>query len=453
MLMRITEKIPVLIPALLLLVAVITIFLRAKNVNPSEFKRIFKTAKYLGVWTLLITFVFSCVFGVFNHIDRKRSVLAIISLNYSEASQAQNANGTRYNPAEIICDEVIEAAIEKGALENVTVKQLKDCLTVYPYVEGNATDKSKYHISTEFAIEYHASEHTKHLNSENVIILVTSAYKEYYTELYTHNFRLDDDSEKPDFTTMEYMDTVMYFEKETSAIMNYLYGMAEKNSSFKTSDNTTFNSIAGKIYQFKETQINQNLKSLILQYGLARNSSEYIDRLSYRNMMSDIERRKNQVSFDLCNDAIAMYSEEMTRIVLVPTWDKSGKYYMGRTKVGIDELSVQATAHSGDVAATEKVIMDNNLIIGKINENIASGVSYAKADELIESIYQSTKDFKKEAIKAGREFSSYRMNQCISVRIYGTNFISEMKSIILFAIFAYISFVLFKISRAFPKRS
>ena len=49
-----------------------------------------------------------------------------------------------------------------------------------------------------------------------------------------------------------------------------------------------------------------------------------------------------------------MYSEEMTRVVLVPTWDEGGKYYMGRTKVGIDELSVMATTFSNNVASNEK---------------------------------------------------------------------------------------------------
>ena len=53
-----------------------------------------------------------------------------------------------------------------------------------------------------------------------------------------------------------------------------------------------------------------------------------------------------------------MYSEEMTRVVLVPTWDQSGKYYMGRTKVGIDELSVKAKEFSEQVASSEKEIMD-----------------------------------------------------------------------------------------------
>ena len=40
------------------------------------------------------------------------------------------------------CDghSLAQKAIEKGALEDVTVKQLKDCLSVYPYVQGDVND-------------------------------------------------------------------------------------------------------------------------------------------------------------------------------------------------------------------------------------------------------------------------------------------------------------------------
>ena len=277
----ILKKIPVLIIGALFIISAAIIYFRSKNVNRTEFKRIFKTAEYFSLWTVIVCFVFTAVFGVLNHIDMKKSVHAIISLTYSEASQAQNSNGTRYNMAEIICDEVVERAIKKGALENVTVKQLKNCLSVYPCVQGGVGDESQYHISTEFAVEYHASKHTAHLDTENVIKLITTAYKEYYIEKYTDNFSLD--SEKPDFENMEYMDIVSYFDKETTAILNYLYGMAEKNSSFVTQSNNTFNAIAGKVYQFKETQINQNLRSLILQNGIVRKQNNYIEILSYQN--------------------------------------------------------------------------------------------------------------------------------------------------------------------------
>lgn len=450
MVTAIIEKLIILAVVVLFLLSAAIIYFRSKNVNRTEFTQIFKTAEYFNAWIILFCFITTMVYGIFNHAELKKSVHAIISLNYSEASQALNSNGTRYNMAEIISDEVVERAIKKGALKDVNVKQLKECLVVYPCVQGGVNDETEYHISTEFAVEYHASKHTDHLDSENVIKLITAAYKEYYIEKYTDNFELG--TEKPDFSQMEYMDIVSYLDKESTAVLNYLYGMAEKNPSFVTENGSTFNSIAGKVYQFKETQINQNLRSLILQNGIARAKGEYIERLSYQNKNVDFDRRKNQASYDLCNQAIDMYSEEMTRIVLVPTWDQSGKYYMGRTKVGVDELSVMATNFSNYVASNEKEIMDNNLIIGKISANNHNEQFFTSADLLINSIYDSIKGFEKEAINAGREYSSHRMNQCIAVTIYGVSILNELKTLVLFAAFMYLSVTLYRISKKFPQK-
>ncbi len=451
MISSLLQKLPLAVVGLLLVVSVLTIYFRSKNVTKSEFFKIFKSTRLVGAWILIFVIVISSIFGIFNHIKAKHSVTAVVALNYSEAFLAQNSNGTRYNMAEIICDEVVEKAIEMGAFENVTVKQLKNCLCVYPYVQGDVNDKSNYHISTEFVVEYHASKHTDHLDAENVISLITSAYKEYYIEKYTDNFKLASKEDKADYSTMEYMDIVTYFNKETTAILNYLYGMADTGPSFVTKNNTTFHAIAGKVHQFKETQIDQNLKSLILQHGVARNKDNYIDRLSYQNKNTDFDKQRNNASYDLCNRAIDMYSEEMTRVVLVPTWDEGGKYYMGRTKVGIDELSVMATTFSDNVASNEKEIMDNNLVIGKMQSTSESTSANAEADALIASIDESIDNFTIEAINAGREYSNYRMNQCIAVSISGTSLFSELKTIIIFAFLAYIAACAFAVSKKFPK--
>ena len=446
----IIEKIILLAVGVLFAASAVTILLRLKNVNRAERTRIFKTAEYFNVWIILVCFITTMMYGIFHHFELKKSVHAVLSLNYSEASQALNSNGTRFNMAEIICDEVIDRAIRKGALEKVTVKQLKNCLSVYPCVQGAVGDKNQYHISTEFAVEYHASRHTDHLDTENVIKLITSAFKEYYIEKYTDNFRLE--ATKPEFGKMEYMDIVSYFEKETQAVLNYLYGMSAKNPSFVTKNGSTFDSIAGKVFQFKKTQIIENLKSLILQNGIARDKSGYVDRLAYHNKNVDFDRQKNYASYVLCNQAIDMYSEEMTRIVLVPTWDRSGKYYMGRTKVGVDELSVMATTFSNYVASNEKEIMDNNLIISKIASNSGNQIQ-ASADLLIDSIYNSIKAFEKEAVNAGRECFNHKMNQCIAVNIYGVSIMKELKTLIIFAAFAYVAFMLYRISKRFPKKA
>ena len=248
-------KIPVAIAGAVLLVAALIIYIRSKHITRSDFIKILKNTKYLQAWVLIFAIVLTGVFGILNHLESKQFASAVVVLNYSEASQAQNSNGTRYNMAEIICDAVVERAIEKGAFENVTVKQLKECLSVYPYLQGDVNNESEYHISTEFVVEYYASKHTEHLAAENVIMLITSAYKDYYIEKYTDNFSMTVQEEKPDYSKMEYMDIVLYFNKETTAVLNYLYGMAEKSPSFVTSEAATFNAIAGKVHQFKETQI------------------------------------------------------------------------------------------------------------------------------------------------------------------------------------------------------
>ena len=451
MISSLLQKLPLAVVGLLLVVSALTIYFRSKNVTKSEFLKIFKSTRLIGAWILIFVFVISGIFGIFNHIKAKHSVTAVVALNYSEASQAQNSNGTRYNMTEIICDEVVEKAIKMGALENVTVKQLKNCLCVYPYIQGDVNDKSNYHISTEFIVEYHASKHTDHLDAENVITLITSAYKDYYIEKYTDNFSITGKEDKPDYSTMEYMDIVTYFNKETTAVLNYLYGLAEKGPSYVTKNNTTFHAIAQKVHQFKETQIDQNLKSLVLQHGIVRDKDSYIERLSYQNKNTDFDRQRNKASFDICNQAIDMYSEEMTRVVLVPTWDEGGKYYMGRTKVGIDELSVMATTFSNNVASNEKEIMDNNLVIGKMKGSSGNTSANAEADALIIAIDKSIDDFTNEAITAGREYSNYRMNQCIAVSISGTSLFSELKTIIIFMMLAYIAAYVFTVSKKFPK--
>ena len=213
-------KLFLIITAIIFLWAAALIYFRSKNVKRSEFINIFKTAGYFKLRLIAFVLAATFIFAVFNHIKSKKYVQAIVSLNYSEASQAQNSNGTRYNMSEIICDEVIEKAIEMGAFEDVTVKELKKCLAVYPYIQGGVNDKSEYHISTEFVVDYYATKDTDHLHSENVIQLITSAYKEYYVEKYTDNFKNDAPEEKPDFSKMEYMDIVSYFDKESNAIRN-----------------------------------------------------------------------------------------------------------------------------------------------------------------------------------------------------------------------------------------
>ena len=444
-------KILVIVILALLVVGAVLVFLRSKNTTRQDMKERIRKAQIFHISLLIFAIVIGGIFAIANHINMRQFTTAIISLNYSEASLAQNVNGTRYNMSEITCDEVLANAIKKGALEDVTVAELSQCLTVYPLVQGGSKDESEYHISTEFVIEYHSTKHTKHLDAENVIKLVASAYKEYYVNKYADNFTVQKINPETDFADLEYMDIVLYLNKTSNRILNYLYSLADKNSSFVTSNGSTFNSIVAKVYQLNETQINSNLKSYILQGGISKQPTGYIERLTYENKQLSFDKSKSAASFDVCNAAISMYSEEMTRVVLVPTWDSTGKYYMGRTKVGVDELSVEATRYSNAVASYEKSMQNNNLTISKM-EGKSGTQSDASADQMISSICKTLDKFAAEACLAGTEYAAYRMNECMSVSITGASLIREIEYIALFLVAAYFAAFLLRFALKLPKK-
>ena len=221
--------------------------------------------------------------------------------------------------------------------------------------------------------------------------------------------------------------------------------------SLALSKNTSFHSIAGKVYQFKETQIEQNLKSLILQYGIVKDKPGYIERLSYQNTNTEFDKQKHTASFNVCNNTIGIYSEEMTRVVLVPTKDANGKYYMGRTNVGIDELSVMATTFSDMIADNEKELMNNRLVMQRIEDADYSVSLLAQTDALILAIDKALHDLTVEAVTAGREYSDYKMNQCIAVTPSNTPLLNELKIVAVFAVLAYAAAMACHLSKKYPK--
>ena len=90
-------------------------------------------------------------------------------------------------------------------------------------------------------------------------------------------------------------------------------------------------------------------------------------------------------------------------------------------------------------------------VIEKMKGATGNASVSAQADELIATIDKTLDDFTVEAIAAGREYSDYRMNQCIAVSIYGSSLMGELKTVAVFAVLAYISAIAYDLSKKFPK--
>ena len=416
-------------------VSLLTIFVRARNVTWGHLRTAMKKGRSSTAMLLVLVLIFSLCFGGLKHMDAKKSATATVTLNFAEASTGRNTNGTRYNMAELTCDEVLEMVIEDGALENVTAEQLAECLRVEPAVQGN--------VNTEYRIHFTATPETSHLDPENVVTLLAANYKDYYISRHAMNYQLLELDENLDFSGLDYLDAVELLSKELKKVRNFMYGMDDKSSSFMDSKGNTFYSIAAKLDQLEEVQIDGNLVSYILYNGITRDAQGYVSRLEYDNKQLDFNKQRALASYDVHNQAVSLYSEEMTRVVLVPTWDENGEYYMGRTKVGIDELSVDAEEHSQDAAKYLEKISSNQLTI--------SGTD-AVTEGMIRQIYATILSYAAEAKNAAQEYTDTQMNQCIRVHVEGASLVMTLAHTLVAAIFFLVTVWLAWTAKALPAR-
>lgn len=398
---------------LIALILLVNIYRRSQAMSLSGLKNALAGIGRKHFLLIPLALLFGCAIFCLDFSEKQSYSSAVVALNFAEASNGQDFDGTRYNMSEIIGKDVIERAIADAGFENVTAEQLSECLSVSPLVQGDAYNEHDYHIATEFLIEYQASKETKHLDAANVPQMVAQAYKSLYIERFTSIFDVLVLDEEVSFEGMEYLDAVKYLDKECSKLKFYMNALDDENSSFRDSSGNTFSGLAQKIDLLKDVQIEENLTAFIIQNKVAKDAAAYIGRLEYDNVLLDYEKQKAAASFAICNEAIAKYDKAMSRIVLVPTWDGDGEFYMGRTKIGPDALSMKAYDYSMDVANAQKNMENNSNIIGAMRTG--SERHAASVQAMIEQIYQTMLKYADEAWNLAREYSDTQMNQCISI--------------------------------------
>ena len=395
----------------------VTLFWRSKYFTWSVLKGYIIKRPTIKLNYILLTIAYAVTFVGGLLLVKVPVVNSIISLNYEEASKGENMNGSRYNMSEMISEDVIKRALKKGAIENVSVDDMKKNLSVYPRVQGSATEQTDYHISTEFNLTYYASPKTRHVDAKKFTQLLIDSYREYLIDNYADNYDILSININPDedFENMSYFDICHYLTMKAEMIENCMNYMSEENSAFIASNGESFASISAKIYNLKDTRISNGLYSMIVKKGLSKNAYEDIIHLRYDNLLLDFDRQKSSAAFDISNTAIKMYKENMMRIVLVPTRDEYGEFYMGRTKLGLDQLSIDASGYSTETADYMRQIESNDDIISSLYKS--TGIYDENVDVLIRQISDSIMSISDEANVVAKEYSNKKMNQCVSAVI------------------------------------
>lgn len=192
-------------------------------------------------WILIFAVIYAVYCVGAKYVLTPQSAFATINLNYSGASKGLNPNKTRFNAADILNQEVLERAIEKGAFEGITPKELKntlwlEALDVEPKVLDENTSEEKYKVGTVYRIHYTADEKTKNLNPEAVIQMVAYAYYDYFMDKYSdkRNLLRIPQEELDALENMDYLDMLNYFEMKSAELERYMIEYLSLNGKWQS---------------------------------------------------------------------------------------------------------------------------------------------------------------------------------------------------------------------------
>jgi len=377
-------------------------------------------------------------------------IITTMSLNYQEGSKGLNPNSTRFNMYELKSNQVLERAIQyMGAENDITPEELAENISIENTNQKQikVDDESSYFIATSFRVEYKRNDKLGMISTDDVVKLLCKAYNDIFHEQYSDN-QAALQYDIGDITDMEYVEIGDSLNMCADRMKSYLSTRVKENGTFK-SENTgeTFQTVSRLVQNLQDYQISK-YDSYVLETGLAKNKTEFIQTLYYNNSVLDMQYQKSMADYAVRQDGITKYDEAMIGTVMIPSINEKDEYYMSRTNIGIDYLAKDAETHLSEAKDTLKKIEVNNDIIKKLGERTPTLENFRRAEEMLREITGEFERISQIALETDREYIKYNTKDYLTFMRYDKSIFEQLeykKVLVLGAAFMILLCILFYI--------
>lgn len=232
-----------------------------------------------------------------------------------------------------------------------------------------------------------------------------TALQEYFTEAYSRKTNVLD-LDFSEIETADYLDINDILTTKAEEVEKYMLAMSHSAGTFVSSESgESFKTLYKKITNYKSVSL-ENYKSFIMQNGISKDRQQYIVKKNYQNLLLDKDYQKKHGMYETYIEVINMYERDMATIVLVPTRDKNGEFYMSRTKLGVDDFSKNAEDAASAAASYLASIESNNNIISVLQSHSDNEALREQAEVMIENLKTGLSEYAQLAKETVVEYES-----------------------------------------------
>ena len=168
------------------------------------------------------------------------------------------------------------------------------------------------------------------------------------------------------------------------------------------------------------------LRSYIIENGIANDQSALSAMLDYKIRMDRLEHDKLMAAYDEDNKGIEIYDTAMSAVVMIPTEDVTMRYYMSRTKTGMDNLALHADAQLAGATERTKEIEYKKYLIGKMQSGTPKAEQREKADAMIRQMTSTLDSLASDIRTVDSAFASYKARNYLSFHDEGARFLDRI---------------------------
>lgn len=382
---------------------------------------VIKAVKNKAVTALISSIALIIILSLMNYILNSGNSYIIFRYKYEEMQSGLNPNKTKFQVGDILCDDVLNRLADKLGMKNVSesdIDSMRDWFNIsyaneyQDLLDATSTPK----LATEYVVRTTSDLNLKLMRHSDILEKLGEAYGEYFIQEYSDNTQLIDYTNIYDeIKDLDYLDTADYFEMYADRIDHYINKFSAENKQYEH-DNVQFTDIQNEVDNFKSIQL-EKYRAYVITNGIQTDRTAYQKRLIYINKLKDVRMQKLNAKYAVRLNAIQMYDNSMAQVVLVPTRDLNGKFYMSRTKIGVDYLQDEAGSTSGDAAVLKDEIDTNSTILQILDTMQYSAESVEKADKLKDQLIEQLQNIQKNTIKLVNSYIEYRLQSYMDYEV------------------------------------
>ncbi len=422
---KILKYLLLLIPLGVGLLGIVFLFSPNRDINNSGMKerirRHFRILQRRLPLAILCTALYLLAFLGMKLIQNKMEAQVLIGLNYPEASRGMNPNKTRFNTFDMVDDRIMESVLKESGASGITAGELREAFSVSPVEAGAELTPEQYYVSTEYLLSYKATPKTLRLDPYQAVVTAAGTYYQWFLESYGRRT----DVLELDFEALEqadYLDKIQLLGTQAANIQEYMNACSLEAPSFCSGESgENFGSLAEKAGDYKNVEL-ERLKAYVLNTGVSYDKAGYISKLNYVNRMKNTTYMKNLAAHTVRLEAIDRYDRDMATIVLIPTRDEKGEFYMGRTKIGVDNFADEANFYIKNATRLQTEIETNNLSISKLLYSQAGESELKAVDQMITLLKNELMDLAERAKAMVEEYEEGKAKGYLVITPESRNF-------------------------------